>query len=48
MISERLNLDERKRPFKIMGLRASYGLMKTIYTGIVTIGFTVIQKLISS
>lgn len=47
VINERLDLDSEKAPLKIMGLKASYELMNTIYSLVVTIGFAVVQKLFS-
>ena len=44
-ILERLSLAGDFEPLKLMGLKASFALMNSIYTTIATIGFAVLQKL---
>lgn len=36
-ISERLDLDGEHSPLKLLGLKATYGLMNSIYTSLFTI-----------
>ena len=43
-ITERLEVEEDYKPLKLLGLKATYGLLNSIYTGIATLGAAVLQK----
>eukprot|EP00347_Sterkiella_histriomuscorum_P007981 403346826 len=45
VINEKLRAMEDQQPLKLLGLKASYTLMNTIYTSMLTLGFAVIQRL---
>eukprot|EP00350_Pseudokeronopsis_sp_OXSARD2_P003668 CAMPEP_0170549556 /NCGR_PEP_ID=MMETSP0211-20121228/7700_1 /TAXON_ID=311385 /ORGANISM="Pseudokeronopsis sp., Strain OXSARD2" /LENGTH=71 /DNA_ID=CAMNT_0010855629 /DNA_START=1844 /DNA_END=2059 /DNA_ORIENTATION=+ len=44
VIIERLEYDFEYNPLKIMGLKATNGLMNTIYTTLASLGFAFIQS----
>eukprot|EP00347_Sterkiella_histriomuscorum_P022734 403337362 len=47
-INERLEIDGEHQPLKLLGLKATYGLMNSIYTSLLTIIVAVGQKMFSS
>jgi len=42
-IIDRLDHDYEHKPLKILGFKATYGLLNTVYTGIASIAFAVGQ-----
>ncbi|CDW73934.1 UNKNOWN [Stylonychia lemnae] len=46
-ICERLQTDGEHQPLRLMGLKATYSLMNQIYTGLLTVAYAIIQKLVS-
>ncbi|CDW74110.1 UNKNOWN [Stylonychia lemnae] len=44
VIMQRLEIDGEHQPLKLMGLKATFGLMNTIYTTLITVGFAILQR----
>ena len=47
-VCERLETDGEHQPLRLLGLKATYSLMYQIYTGLLTVAYAIIQKLVSS
>jgi hypothetical protein len=43
-IIEKLDIDSNGNPLKLLGLKATFGLIKSIYTGLFTIAFAVFRQ----
>jgi hypothetical protein len=48
VIIEKLDFDAEHNPLRLLGLKATYELMNSIYTTLLTIAFAVVQKLMQS
>jgi len=47
-IMERLDHDYEHRPLRLLGFKATYGLLNTLYTGIFSVGFAMVQQIVTS